>query len=111
MPVISQLILTNQLPINTYSASVMTSGSLISDGLGNQLTFLQITASNAVSTSFFSTPVASITNAGNVTGSVSSSGFGFSSAAQFNTFINSVSSSLQSYNTLLNALRVAGIIT
>ena len=45
MPVISNLILTNQLPVHTYTASVVTSGSVIADGLGNQITFLQLTCS------------------------------------------------------------------
>lgn len=129
MPVITSLILSNQLPINTYSASVLTSGSLIADGLGNQLTSLQLTASNAtlaalantasfVATSSFASVAThftpsqgTITNAGPLTGSVSASGYGFSSPTEFNTFITSVSSSLQSYNTLLTALRSAGLIT
>lgn len=129
MPVISSLNLTNQHPTITYTASVVTSGSLISDGLGNQLTSLQLTASNATSassaksasfaistsfsavTSLFTPSQGTITNAGALTGSVSASGFGFSSAAEFNSFITSVSSSLKSYNTLLTALRSSGVIT
>jgi len=55
MPVISSLVLTNQLPKNTYTASVVTSasmvagiaGNLLADGLGNQITLLNVTASYA----------------------------------------------------------------
>ena len=45
MPIIPSLILTNQLPINTYTASVVISGSVIADGLGQQITYLDLTAS------------------------------------------------------------------
>jgi len=59
MPVIPSLILTNQLPIKTYTASVVVSSSVfqgsvckvMADGLGNQITFLDVTASYASSAS------------------------------------------------------------
>jgi len=51
MPVISSLILTNQLPTNTYTSLVTTSGSVIADGLGNQLTSLQLTSSYSATAS------------------------------------------------------------
>ena len=47
MAVISSLILTNTNPVVTYTASVVTSGSILADGLGNQLTSLQVTASHS----------------------------------------------------------------
>ena len=55
MPVISSLVLTNQLPGKTYTASVVTSasmvsgmaGNLLADGLGNQITLLHVTVSYA----------------------------------------------------------------
>jgi len=52
MPVISSLILTNQLPKNTYTALVGTSASFFADGLGNQITSASLTASNAISSSY-----------------------------------------------------------
>jgi len=59
MPVISSLVLTNQLPIKSYTASVVVSSSVfqgspckvMADGLGNQITFLDVTASYASSAS------------------------------------------------------------
>jgi len=59
MPVIPSLILTNQLPRNTYTASVLASaslvagmdGHLITDGLGNQINLLAVTCSFAHTTS------------------------------------------------------------
>jgi len=45
MPVIPSLVLTNTNPVVTYTASVVTSGSVIADSLGNQITYLQLTCS------------------------------------------------------------------
>ena len=68
MPTIPSLVLTNQYPINTYTASVITSGSnVISDGLGNQLTFLQLTASYASSSVSASGDVSASSMVGGVT--------------------------------------------
>ena len=60
MPVIPSLVLTNQLPINTYTASVVTSASvyqnrpsaILTDGLGNQLLLLDATSSYALTSSY-----------------------------------------------------------
>lgn len=64
MSVISSLILTNQLPINTYTASVLTSGSVIANGLGNQITYLELTSSFST-TSSFSNTASYVTSNGN----------------------------------------------
>ena len=45
MPTISSLILTGLSPVTSYTASVVLSGSVIADGLGNQITFLQVSSS------------------------------------------------------------------
>lgn len=193
MPVISSLVLTNTNPVVTYTASVVTSGSIIADGLGNQITFLNISCSYAntasvqtsweesssyasssmwsMSSSFSSESISSsysnssswvpnlypqteqissswassslfsdsssfssesissswsnvslssshfypsqgsVTDAGPITGSVSASGYGFTTDVEFNNFIESISSSLQQFNTLLTHLRNAGIIS
>lgn len=55
MPIISALIFTNQNPVIAYTASVFTSGSVISNGLGNQLTSLQLTSSYSTSASYSNT--------------------------------------------------------
>lgn len=62
MPVISSLILTNQNPVIAYTASVVTSGSIISNGLGNQLTSLQLTSSYANSSSYANTSSYAVTS-------------------------------------------------
>jgi len=117
MPIISSLTLTNQNPVITYTASVVTSGSIIADGLGNQITYLQLNcasssfASQSLSASYFYPSKGAVTDAGSLTGSVSASGYGFSSPTEFNNFITSVSSSLQQFNTLLSYLRSSGIIS
>lgn len=156
MPVLPSLVLTNQLPINTYTASVVTSASLISgvpwsliaDGLGNQITMLAVTTSYAqtasvqtsweesssfASRSFSSTTASwasqsfsgswaatsskfspsqgSVTDAGPLTGSVSSSGYGFTTDVEFNNFVTGVSASMQQFNSLVAKLRTAGVIS
>lgn len=192
MPVLPSLVLTNQLPINTYTASVVTSASVISgvpwnliaDGLGNQITMLAVTASfaqtasvqtsweesssfasqsftsmssswasqsfNAITASYasssnwsvsssftsqsfssatsswssqsfssswsatssqFSPSQGSVTDAGPLTGSVSSSGYGFTTDVEFNNFVTDVSASMQQFNSLLAKLRAAGVIS
>ena len=148
MPVIPSLVLTGQFPGNTYSASLLTSASLVADGLGNQITFLSIScsyaqtasvqtswemsssyasastwadsssfasssisSSNALTSSYFSPSAGAVSNALPITGTVSASGFGFSTAVEFNNFISSLTSSLQSLNTLLADLRSKGLIT
>jgi len=142
MPVISSLNLTNQLPVNTYSASLLTSGSLVTDGLGNQIVFLDVSCSYAntasiqtswersssyssastwsdsssfssasLTSSHFSPSAGSVTDAGPLTGSVSASGFGFTTDVEFNTFITSISSSMQQFNSLLAKLRSQGLIS
>jgi len=58
MPIIPSLVLTNQNPVVTFSQLVTTSGSaasgsaVIADGLGNQLTSVQLTSSYATTASF-----------------------------------------------------------
>ena len=49
--------LTNQFPGITYTASVVTSGSLITNGLGNQITFLELTSSFSITSSNLSARV------------------------------------------------------
>ena len=50
--IIPSLVLTNTNPVITYTASVVTSGSIIADGLGNQITFLNVSCSNASTASY-----------------------------------------------------------
>jgi hypothetical protein len=204
MPVIPNLVLTNQLPINTYTASLVVSSSnfegfpshVVADGLGNQINIVELTASYAfsasvqqtyelssswasesfwattasftsrsfsstsaswasqsfvsvtasfasssgwsVSSSFasasfvassasfasqsisgswsatssqFSPSQGAVTDAGPLTGSVSASGFGFTTDVEFNTFVTSVSASMIEFNSLLAKLRTAGVIS
>lgn len=59
MPVIPNLVLTNQLPIKTYTASLVVSASsfeghpsyVVADGLGNQIGIMEVTCSYAFSAS------------------------------------------------------------
>jgi len=180
MPVIPNLVLTNQLPIHTYTASLVVSSSnfggypshVVSDGLGNQIDLLEVTTSYSfsssvettwedsssyasesfwtttasfasksfvsttasyasssgwsVSSSFASQSISGswsatsskfspsqgvVTDAGPLTGSVSASGFGFTTDVEFNTFVTSVSASFIEFNSLLAKLRTAGVIS
>ncbi len=109
--IIPSLVLTNTNPVITYTASVVTSGSILADGLGNQLTSLQLTSSYSTTASYFSPSQGVITDAGPLTGSVSASGYGFTTDVEFNTFVTSVSSSFQQLDVLLAKLRAAGLIS
>lgn len=180
MPVIPNLVLTNQLPIDTYTASLVVSAStfegypshVMADGLGNQIDLLEVTVSYAFSASvettwedsssyssesFWSTTASfasrsfsatsaswtsqsfaattasfasesisgswaatssqfspsqgAVTDAGPLTGSVSASGFGFTTDVEFNDFVTSVSASMIEFNSLLAKLRTAGVIS
>jgi hypothetical protein len=72
MPVIPSLVLTNQNPVITYTASVLTSGSVLSDGLGNQLTSLQLTSSYSNTSSYAVTSSLSVISYYDYSGSFAS---------------------------------------
>ena len=193
MPVIPNLILTNQLPINSYTASVVATSSVFNGtypcvvfatGNGQQVTLVDLTCSYAFSASVqetyelsssfssasiwstsasfasksfsnvssswtsqsfsattsswasasfvatsasfasrsisgswaatssqFSPSQGAVIDAGPLTGSVSASGFGFTTDVEFNAFVTSVSASFIEFNSLLAKLRTAGVIS
>jgi len=87
-------------------------GSCLFNGTGSKVEALEITASYSNTSSFFSPSKGSVSNASALTGSATyTTGYGFASDTEFNAFIVSVSSSLQQFNSLLDKLRSAGIIT
>lgn len=88
------------------------SGSYVFNGTGSRIVNVDLTASYSNTASYFSPSKGSVTNAGALTGSATfTTGYGFVSETEFNAFIVSVSSSLQQFNSLLDKLRSAGIIT
>lgn len=67
MPIISSSILTGLSPVTSYTASVISSGSTISNGLGNQITFLQVTASYVTASGIFGGLNVTLNLSGNLT--------------------------------------------
>jgi hypothetical protein len=91
--------------INTVSSS------WASESLSSSWNSFSISSSNSLTSSYFSPSAGAVSDAGDITGSVSASGYGFSTDVEFNNFVTSLSSSLQSLNTLLADLRSKGLIT
>lgn len=96
--------------VSVYADS---NADMVYDVSTNTLTvpFVTGTASFAATVSKFSPSQGAVTDAGALTGSVSASGFGFTTAAEFNDFVTSVTASFQQFNSLLAKLRTAGVIS
>jgi hypothetical protein len=96
--------------VNVYADS---NADMMYDVSTNTLTvpYVTTTASFANTASKFSPSQGAVTDAGSLTGSVSASGFGFTTDVEFNTFVTSVSASFIQFNSLLAKLRTAGVIS
>ncbi len=107
----SHIIKTDSMGNITANGITASLYSTASQAVVSQTASLALSSSFAVTSSHFSPSQGSVTDAGPLTGSVSASGYGFTTDVEFNAFVTSVSSSLQQFNTLLAYLRTAGIIS